>query len=143
MGLSSTLEVRLLSFWEIDIFFIDSKIFFFKAYLSIEIICFFEEGCIISKKKLKNCILMRDSLITTKCLYEVKNRRTYISLSYVIDMVNVLKEPWQRKMLSWEKVQTKNMAWKSIKVFRFLNLRNMSSWTKVVIGRVKSFFLVS
>ncbi|KAH0893411.1 hypothetical protein HID58_055840 [Brassica napus] len=29
---------------------------------------------------------MRDSLITTKCLYEVKNRRTYISLSYVIDM---------------------------------------------------------
>ena len=92
------------------------------------------------KKKLKNCILMRDSLTTTKCLYEVKNRRTYISLSYVIDMVNVLKEPWQRKMLSWEKVQTKNMAWKSIKVSRFLNLRNMSSWTKVVIRRVKSFF---
>ena len=83
---------------------------------------------------------MRDSLITTKCLYEVKNRRTYISLSYVIDMVNVLKEPWQRKMLSWEKVQTKNMAWKSIKVSRFLNLRNMFSWTRVVIRRVKSFF---
>ncbi|KAG2289532.1 hypothetical protein HID58_059015 [Brassica napus] len=29
---------------------------------------------------------MRDSLITTKCLYEVKNIRTYISLSYAIDM---------------------------------------------------------
>ncbi|CAN7100875.1 unnamed protein product, partial [Brassica rapa subsp. narinosa] len=27
----------------------------------------------------------QDSLIITKCLYEVKNRRTYISLSYVIE----------------------------------------------------------
>ncbi|CDY19290.1 BnaC06g00570D [Brassica napus] len=29
MGCSSTLEVRLLSFWEIDMLFIDSKIFCF------------------------------------------------------------------------------------------------------------------
>ncbi|KAH0888362.1 hypothetical protein HID58_050791 [Brassica napus] len=43
------MEVRLLSFWEIDV----------------------------------------DSLITTKCLYEVKNRRTYISLSYIIDINDI------------------------------------------------------
>ncbi|KAH0868133.1 hypothetical protein HID58_075155, partial [Brassica napus] len=30
--------------------------------------------------------ILKDSSITTKCLYEVRNRRTYISLSYGIDM---------------------------------------------------------
>lgn len=80
--------------------------------------------------------ILKDSLMTTKCLLLNQMRKKAISLSCGIDTVNALKElfPWggQRKMMFWEQVQLKDMARRSVEVSLCLNLQNLTLSTKVV-----------
>ena len=88
--------------------------------------------------------IQRDSLMTTKCLLQSQEKKTYISLSYDISMVNVSKEPFpwggQRKMISWEQVHSNNMARRRNELSHFLNLLNLTSLTKEVTRWAKFFF---